>query len=155
MTADNPDSVMKATSDVAMSITNATHMTADNGAYVKPGVEARRLVADANLTAVGCSIWSRSRVGPDGDPVGGLVCRISHWDKADEDTGEIEHRITYITRFDGDLLAAYLLDAADVDPSAVELVNHNRNTKIVRRICRSPRPHQTRRHHATADRLGA
>ena len=34
MTADNPDSVKKATSDVAMSITNATHMppNADSGA---------------------------------------------------------------------------------------------------------------------------
>ena len=113
-------------------------MTADNGAYVKPGVEARRLVADANLIAVGCSVWSRSRVDAFGDPVGGLVCRISHWDKADEDTGEIEHRITYITRFPaGDLLAYHLLDAADVDPSAVELVNRNRATKIVRRICKA------------------
>ena len=114
-------------------------MTADNGAYVKPGAEARRLVADANLIAVGCSIWSLTRVDAFGDPVGGLVCRIDRWTTTtDDDTGEIVDRVSFRCRFPyGDLLQYTTVDGADVDPAAVELVNRNRATKIVRRICKA------------------
>ena len=106
-------------------------MTADNGAYV-----TRRLVANAALIEVGCSIWSKTVTDANGDPVGGLVCRIDRWTMADDDTGEIVDRITYRCRFPyGDPLQYWALDGADVDPSSSEPLNRNRATKIVRRIC--------------------
>jgi hypothetical protein len=100
--------------------------------------EARALIADANLVEVGCSVWSTSIVGPDGDPVGGVVCRIDRWTMTDDDTGEILDRVTYRCRWPyGEALHYWALDGADVDPSAAEPLNRTRATKIVRRIAKA------------------
>jgi hypothetical protein len=115
------------------------------------------LIADASLIGVGWSIWSRSVVDANGEPVGGVVCGYERMIAVDDD-GEITDRTVYRVRTPfgnpGAALKWRLIDGDDINvPDGIEPVNRRRCNLLARRISkaigtRAPGPMDT--HELTA-----
>jgi hypothetical protein len=98
------------------------------------------LIADASLIDIGWSIWSRTIVDHNGEPVGGVVCEYERRHTADPDTGEITDRVVYRVRspYGGPLAAMHdrIIGGDDIDvPDGIEPINRARCNLLARRIC--------------------
>ena len=83
---------------------------------------------------IGSVVWTRSEYGPHDSPrIGGMVVRR----RIDTDTGELE-TVTVITktRADGQFrIASVDLNAADLDPNAMQPPTPHRLHRVAREIC--------------------
>jgi len=95
------------------------------------------LPADARLIDVGSWLRSRSIVDLDGEPVGGICCRIDRQTLFESDTGEIRDVTLYRVRHpdDRDPLRMRILDGADIDPATAWPATPKEVGRLVRRVC--------------------
>jgi hypothetical protein len=76
---------------------------------------------DAGAVEVGQSIFSARRLGPGGDwPLGGVLCRIDRYDRANDDTGELETVEVLWCRHSAHPLERIRLTPDEVNPVATK-----------------------------------
>jgi hypothetical protein len=79
-------------------------------------------VIDAGAVEVGQSVYSATRLGPGGDwPLGGVVCRIERYDRATDDTGELETVEILWVRHSSHPLERIRMEPSEINPVATKL----------------------------------
>lgn len=77
---------------------------------------------DAGALEVGQSIYSAERLGPGGDwPLGGVLCRIERYDRAVDDTGELEAVEILWCRHSSHPLERIRMTPAEINPVATRV----------------------------------